>query len=37
MFDRLPESAYDIAVHVKSPAEAEAELEERLRAAAELH
>jgi guanylate kinase len=37
IFDRLPESAYDMAVHVKSPQEAERELEERLQAVAELH
>ena len=37
IFDRLPESAYDIALHVKSPEEAERELEERLQAVAELH
>jgi guanylate kinase len=37
IFDRLPESAYDIAVHVKSPLEAMTELEERLQAIVELH
>jgi guanylate kinase len=31
-FERLPESAYDIAVRVKSPVEAVKELEERLQA-----
>jgi len=37
MFDRLPESAYDIAVRVKSLVDAEAELEDKLRAYVELH
>jgi guanylate kinase len=37
MFDRLPESAYDLAVRVKSLEEAEAELEDKLRAYVELH
>jgi guanylate kinase len=37
MFDRLPESAYDLAVQVKSLVEAEAELEDKLRAYVELH
>jgi guanylate kinase len=37
MFDRLPESAYDLAVRVKSLVEAEAELEDKLRAYVELH
>jgi guanylate kinase len=37
LFDRLPESAYDIAVYVKSPEEAEKELEERLQAYIALH
>ncbi len=36
-FDRLPESAYDIAIYVKSPEAAEKELEERLRDYMELH
>jgi guanylate kinase len=36
-FERLPESAYDIAVRVKSLLEAEGELEEKLRAYVELH
>jgi guanylate kinase len=34
---RLPESAYDIAVRVKSLTQAEAELEEKLRPHVELH
>jgi guanylate kinase len=37
IFARLPESAYDIAVRVKSLVEAEAELEEKLRTFLELH
>jgi guanylate kinase len=37
MFERLPESAYDLAVRVKSLVEAEGELEEKLRAHVELH
>jgi guanylate kinase len=37
MFDRLPESTYDFAVRVKSLVEAEAELEDKLRAYMELH
>jgi guanylate kinase len=37
IFDRLPESAYDIAVRVSSLMEAEAELEEKLRGYVELH
>jgi len=37
MFDRLPESAYDLAVRVKSLVEAEAELEDKLRTYVELH
>jgi guanylate kinase len=37
MYEHLPESAYDIAVRVKSLVEAEGELEERLRAHVELH
>jgi guanylate kinase len=37
LFERLPESAYDIVVRVKSLAEGEAELEEKLRAFLELH
>ena len=37
IFERLPESTYDIAVRVKSPAQAEEELEEKLRAYIELH
>jgi guanylate kinase len=36
-FTRLPESAYDLAVRVKSLVEAEAELEDKLRAYVELH
>jgi guanylate kinase len=36
-FDRFPESAYDVAVRVRSLVEAEAELEEKLRAYVELH
>ena len=36
-FDRLPESAYDVAVRVRSLVEAEADLEEKLRAYVELH
>ena len=36
-FDRLPESAYDVAVRVRSLVEAEAELEDKLRAYVELH
>src|SRR5919109_508070 len=36
MFDRLPESAYDLAVRVKSLVAAEAELEDKLRAYIEL-
>ncbi len=36
-FERLPESAYDITVRVKSLVEAEGELEEKLRAYVELH
>jgi guanylate kinase len=35
--ERLPESAYDIAVRVKSLVQAEGELEEKLRAYVELH
>jgi guanylate kinase len=37
LFDRLPESAYDLVVRVKSLVEAEAELEDKLRAYVELH
>jgi guanylate kinase len=37
IFERLPESAYDFAVRVRSLVEAEAELEEKLRAYVELH
>jgi guanylate kinase len=37
MFDRLPESTYDLAVRVKSLVEAEAELEDKLRTYIELH
>jgi guanylate kinase len=37
MFERLPESTYDVAVRVKSLVEAEGELEEKLRAHVELH
>jgi guanylate kinase len=37
MFERLPESVYDLTVRVKSLAEAEGELEEKLRAYVELH
>ena len=37
MFDRLPESAYDLAVRVKSLVEAAAELDDKLRAYVELH
>jgi guanylate kinase len=37
MFERVPESAYDIAVRVRSLLEAEGELEEKLRAYVELH
>jgi guanylate kinase len=37
MFERLPESAYDIVVRVKSLVEAEAELEAKLRTFLELH
>jgi guanylate kinase len=37
LFERLPESAYDIAIRVKSLVQAEAELEEKLRAYVELH
>jgi guanylate kinase len=37
MFDHLPPSAYDLAVRVKSLVEAEAELEDKLRAYMELH
>jgi guanylate kinase len=37
VFDRLPESAYDLAVRVKSLVEAGAELEDKLRAYVELH
>jgi guanylate kinase len=37
VYERLPESAYDIAVRVKSLVEAEGELEEKLRAHVELH
>ena len=37
LFHRLPESAYDLVVRVKSLAEAEAELEDKLRAYVELH
>jgi guanylate kinase len=37
MFDRLPESTYDLAVRVKSLVEAEAELEDKLRTYMELH
>jgi guanylate kinase len=37
MLNRLPESAYDLAVRVKSLVEAEAELEDKLRAYVELH
>jgi hypothetical protein len=37
MFERLPESVYDLTVRVKSLVEAEGELEEKLRAYVELH
>jgi guanylate kinase len=37
IFERLPESAYDLTVRVRSLVEAEAELEEKLRAYVELH
>ena len=37
MFDRLPESSYDLVVRVKSLLEAEAELEDKLRTYVELH
>jgi guanylate kinase len=37
MFDRLPESAYDIALYVKSLEEAAKELDERLSAFMQLH
>jgi guanylate kinase len=37
MFDRYPESAYDLSVRVKSLVEAAAELEDKLRAYVELH
>jgi guanylate kinase len=37
IFERLPESAYDISIRVKSLVEAEGELEEKLRAYVELH
>jgi hypothetical protein len=37
LFKRLPESTYDFAVRVKSLTEAEAELEDKLRASMELH
>jgi guanylate kinase len=37
MYERLPESAYDIAIRVKSLVEAEGELEQQLRAHVELH
>jgi len=37
MLNRLPASAYDLAVRVKSLVEAEAELEDKLRAYVELH
>jgi guanylate kinase len=37
MFERLPDSVYDLAVQVKSLVEAEGELEEKLRAYMELH
>jgi guanylate kinase len=37
LFERLPESAYDIAVYVKSLEAAAKELEERLRAVVALH
>jgi guanylate kinase len=37
IFDRLPESTYDIAVRVRSLVEAEAELEDKLRRYVELH
>jgi guanylate kinase len=36
-FEQLPESTYDVAVRVKSLVEAEAELEDKLRAYVELH
>jgi guanylate kinase len=37
VIERLPESSYDFAVRVKSLTQAEAELEDRLRAYIELH
>ena len=37
LFKQLPKSAYDFAVRVKSLAEAEAELEDKLRAYMVLH
>jgi guanylate kinase len=37
LLERLPESAYDIAVRVKSLIQAEGELEEKLRTYVELH
>jgi guanylate kinase len=37
IFERLPESAYDIAIRVRSLAQAEEELEGKLRAYVELH
>ncbi|MDQ3828857.1 MAG: hypothetical protein M3361_06020, partial [Candidatus Tectomicrobia bacterium] len=37
LYEHLPESSYDIAVRVNSLAEAEGELEEKLRAYVELH
>jgi guanylate kinase len=37
IFERLPESAYDMAIRVKSLVQAEEELEEKLRAYIELH
>ena len=37
MYDRLPESSYDLVVRVKSLLEAEAELEDKLRTYVELH
>jgi guanylate kinase len=37
LFDRLPETAYDMVVRVKSLVEAEAELETKLRAYVDLH
>jgi guanylate kinase len=37
IFDRLPESTYDLTVRVRSLVEAEAELEDKLRRYVELH